>query len=227
VSSTQEFNNTLANSNGTTLEAQFPAQTNLLLCDKPLADDLQADLEKVAVGAGRSLICIDLGVLALQTAKLLDNEERQRIVGVGTSGIEFAKRINPAAPSIPVQTIAFSRQRASRQLSVGAQIFASEPILTDDVVVSGRTLEAVNSAMTPPATVAVTGLLLRSKRTRQLAGVADLRAAVSYAKDGGGNPNINSVETLMAIPERLDELAERCFGDLAPSFKELLRRSMQ
>lgn len=157
----------------------------------------------------------------MRLSTLFDEEEKSRIVGLGASGGVFARRLAPECAIVPIETIRFDRDRANRVLKVGRLVLPKAPIAIDDVAVSGVTIRSVSAQLSPLTTVGV-GMLYKSKRTRRMAGVADLRSGLTYSRNGGGNPPINSVATLQAIPGRLNELAERYFVNNSKDFKQLV-----
>ncbi len=177
---------------------------------------------------GGRFICVDLGLVAARAAELLSEGERARIVGVGTSGAGFARRINPAAPAMEIATRAFNRDRAYRWLEVEPQCFAFRPVLVDDLAVSGRRLEEANKVTNPTAETALVGLLFKSRSTLRAIGVTgleDVRCVAKYTQVSGNVPPMNSLSTLQANPERLQDLAKACYGDKAQAFIDAVGRA--
>lgn len=164
-----------------------------------------------AVFGGRFIV-INVQSLALKLAGLFSAEEISRGVGVGGSGAEFAKLINPNRQIIGVSTIQFDSARENRQLQVEAKGFDFRPVLFDDVAVSGLTLRIVRNALAANTQAVGAGMLFDNKTTRLRIGVDDVRAALIYSRQKGGNPAINSVSKLRDDEARLDQLAERYFS---------------
>ena len=96
--------------------------------------------------------------------------------------------------------------------------------MVDDIAVSGRTIQSAAAAVSPSVSAVGLGMLYNSRTTRRLIDVTDVRAACVYQREGGGLPPINSVATLRAVPERLDELAGRYFNN-CDAFKNAMRRT--
>lgn len=166
----------------------------------------------------------DLGALACALARRLTNEEVTQIVGIGDSGADFARRVYPDARQIGVTTVRFDRDRAKRELFVGALPCGLDRplVLVDDVMVSGRTLQIVQETLDFSVKTAGVGLLYDSTRSRRRSGIPDVRFGLLYSRIGGGSPPTNSIATLRAIPDRLDELAERYFRG-SETFKRIVR----
>lgn len=175
-------------------------------------------------GAGGRFIVANLGDLACALAGRLTQSEVARIVGVGDSGTDFARRIRQSAPWIDVVTVRFDRDRARRELAVGTlpRILGGLAILIDDAAVSGRTLQVVRDALNRDVETAGVGLLFDSTRSRRRTGISDIRFGLLYCREGGGSPPINSLATLRTMPDRLDELAGRYFGG-SEAFKQTIR----
>lgn len=162
---------------------------------------------------GGHFIIINVRSLALKLAELFSPEEIQRCVGVGGSGAEFAKQINPRCPTVSVTTTQFNPEREKRELQVEQNPLGFRPVLFDDVAVSGLTLRIVRNTLTANATAAGLGMLYDNKTTRLRIGIDDVRAALIYSRNKGGNPPINSVSKLREDDSRLDELAVRYFNN--------------
>ncbi len=94
--------------------------------------------------------------------------------------------------------------------------------MVDDIAVSGRTVQTAVAAVSSEVSAVGVGMLFKSRTTRRLMAVNDVRAACVFQREGGGMLPINSVATLRAIPDRLNELAERYFSN-CDDFKDLLR----
>ena len=160
--------------------------------------------------------------MAGRLANLLSVEEQASCIGIGVSGGDFVRAINPSALSIPVETRVFSIVREQRWLEAPDSEFANPVIAVDDIAVSGLTLQTAQRAIRPAVTACAVGMLYSSRQTRRRIGLADIRTACTYSRQGGGNPPINSLKTLLEVPERLDDLAARYFDD-SNAFKELVR----
>lgn len=171
---------------------------------------------------GAVFIFVPTYALARQLKKLLGNDEQERIVGVGNGGYNFASWINNVCPVIEVETVRFDVDRSRRELSVGDFNLDYKPVLVDDVAVSGQTLGSVVKSLDVSAETVAVGLLYKSKTTRKRIGVNDIRAGLTYCREGGGNPPINSYTTLRKVPERLEELAEKYFDGADGKFVERL-----
>jgi len=167
-------------------------------------------------------ISVDLGLLADRAARNLSAEETRRVVGVGTSGSAFAKMITPRCAQIGVETVRFSRIREQRILQPEQVDLDFVPVLVDDLAVSGLTLAAVNKITKPTASTCLVGMLKQSRATRRLIAMDDIRAGMVYSREGGGNPPINSIGTLLAVPKRLDNLVDRYFQN-SRLFKQIVR----
>jgi hypothetical protein len=115
--------------------------------------------------------------------------------------------------TLGVETVAFVRERERRTLEVKPCELAYQPILIDDIAVSGLTLAVARAKVEPTPETAVVGMLYRSRRLRRRIGTEDIRSGVTYCRLGGGSPPINSAKTLCQVPERLDALACRYFDD--------------
>lgn len=165
---------------------------------------------------------MDMRALALKLAGLFSPDEIERCVGVGGSGAEFAKQINPSSPSIAVATTRFNAARENRQLQAEQKMLKFRPVLFDDVAVSGLTLRIVRNELAANAKAAGLGMLYDSKTTRLRIGIDDVRAAFVYSRDKGGNPPINSVSKLREDETRLTQLTERYFNN-NKRFKNLVR----
>lgn len=150
------------------------------------------------------------------------NGASDRLIGIGASGTEFARRIRRDAPSVTVKTRCFSREREKRQLEAEACRLDYEPVLLDDLAVSGLTLAVARRATEPIASTVAIGMLFNSQTTRRRIGVDDIISGVTYCRLGGGNPPINSIKTLREIPERLDDLVSRYFNGSA-DFKQVIK----
>jgi len=143
------------------------------------------------------------------------------IVGVGNSGSKLAQLVVPGSPKIEVRTLEYSRQRDQRVLEVGDVPEAAGPMtLIDDIVVSGLTLARVAAEIGEEVDASV-GLLYKSKSATKLAGVP-ITYSFRYSRDGGGTPPINSAESLLENPDRLNALSERYFLGNEREFGKLL-----
>lgn len=168
-------------------------------------------------------ICVNLDDLAARVSNLMNDDEIERVAGVGNSGFAFARRVSGECKKIPVETSKFSKTREGRVLLVDQIKFETEPVLVDDLAVSGLTLSTVLDKVMPSPDVAVVGMLYNSKTTRKLIGVGDLRYGFSYSRIGGGRPPINSIETLWRLPERCGELALKYFSGEQVAFCTSIR----
>lgn len=175
----------------------------------------------LVVRPGGRFIYASLADLACRLTAMLSASEQQCTVGVGCSGAEFAKMIQTQPLLIPVETVTFSKERENRTLRVGAIEY--KPVLVDDIAVSGLTLALARQRLSPTPEIAAVGMLYKSRTTRKRIGIEDIRAAVVYSREGGGNPPINAVASLITFPDRLDALAERYFGKYSDQFKAVVR----
>lgn len=171
----------------------------------------------LAVRPGGRFIYVSLADLACKLTAMLSASEQQCAIGVGCSGSEFAKMIQTQPLSIPIETLTFSKERENRILRTDTIEY--KPVLVDDIAVSGLTLALARQSLTPTPEIAAVGMLYKSKTTRKRIGIEDIRAAVVYSREGGGNPPINAMASLIAFPDRLDALAERYFGENSEEFK--------
>lgn len=121
-----------------------------------------------------------------------------------------------------MNTIQFDSARENRQLQVETKDFTFRPILFDDVAVSGLTLRVVRNALVANTQAIGLGMLFDNKTTRLRVGIDDLRPALVYSRQKGGNPAINSVSKLRDDETRLNQLAERYFSD-NQQFKKLIK----
>ena len=170
---------------------------------------------------GGQFIYVDIGALARKLSLQLTDQERQCIVGVGSSGAEFANLLSCGPPRLLVETTEFNRQREKRRLEVPQ--FDYKPVVADDIAVSGLTLWFARERISPTPETAAVGMLYKSKTTRRRSGFSDIRAGLVYSRIGGGNPPINSLNTLQLVPERLNALAERYFTESADAFKQIIK----
>lgn len=171
---------------------------------------------------GGRFICIDLDLLAVRLGCQFDPARLCNIVAVGSSGTGFARRFAPACPTLPIETTAFNRQRELRQLLAEPLAFDGEPILVDDLAVSGLTLAVANRALQPAAQTAGVGMLYGSKTTMRMIGLDDIRYGLMYVRQQGGRPPVNSLDSLRAFPDRCQVLAERYFSAQQAAFCDLI-----
>lgn len=172
---------------------------------------------------GGVFIYVDMELVGSRVASAIDDEERKRLLGVGSSGAEFVKEIDSEADSIGVETVRFKRERELRELEIERKDTGYKPVLVDDVAVSGLTLQQTNEALSIKAQTAVVGMKFRSKRTTRRIGLGDTRVGLVYCREGGGNPPMNSIATLQQKPERLDELSNKYFEEQAEFFTKLIK----
>lgn len=166
-----------------------------------------------------------MSLIADKLKTQLSTEQRRQLISVGSSGAALAAQLSEGCPNIGVETLVYERERANRELAVSP--LKLQPVLIDDIAVSGLTLSLARQAVQPqPETVAL-GMLYRSKTTRRRIGVENVRAALIYSRLGGGSPPINSVSTLLRNPERLNILAETYFNDCAKLFGSVLTGDRQ
>lgn len=144
------------------------------------------------------------------------------MVGVGESGGEFARFLNPEGDRVRVLTTVFDIKRENRSLTAERKSFGFRPILIDDVAVSGLTLRVVRNALASNAEAAGIGLLNGSKTTQLRTGIDDIRAVITYSRENGGTPPINSWSKLKEDPVRLSQLADRYFEG-SKAFQQLIR----
>lgn len=142
---------------------------------------------------------------------------------MGESGSVFAGLVSPNSPTLTVETLQFNSRRESRKLDVEAKDFDYRPVLVDDVAVSGLTVRVVRNALTTNPEMLGVGMLFDSKTTRLRLGIDDVRAAVTYSREKGGNPPINSLSKLVADPERLNDIAQRYFAKYESDFKTVIK----
>ena len=148
-------------------------------------------------------------------------------MGVGNSGSELCERIvgSDNAPRIEVATAEYARERQERRLTIGEIPDTNNPILVDDIAVSGLTLGAVSRRVeeTEKTPTAIVGMCMKSKRLKKMVGLGErFMPLIIYALEGGGSPPINSTKSLLAYPERLDELVEKYFQNNRADFKQLI-----
>lgn len=173
------------------------------------------------VSPGGRFIYISLSTLANKLANQLTDQERQCIVGIGSSGSEFADILSTGPPRLRVETIEFNREREKRSLSVPE--FSYCPVVVDDIAVSGLTLWFARERISPTPKTAAVGMLYKSRTTRRRSGFTDIRTGVVYSREGGGNPPINSITTLQSVPERLDDIAERYFKNSIEELNDVIK----
>lgn len=166
---------------------------------------------------------MEVGDLATKLARQFSEQELSRCVGVGESGSEFAELVMPNSPTILVRTLQFDNKRENRKLNVEIKDFAYRPVLVDDVAVSGLTIRVVRNALSTNPEVLGLGMLFDSKTTRLRLGIDDVRAAVTYSREKGGNPPINSLSKLITEPKRLDDITRRYFAKYENDFKEAIK----
>ncbi len=171
-------------------------------------------------------ICVDMPRLAAALALQLSDIEADAMLAVGSSGVRFGQQINANCRELPIETTCFAVQRERRILKAGTTELLGSPLLVDDIAVSGLTMATAVRALPVKPLACAVGMLYRSKTTGRRIGVADIRSAVTYSRQGGGNPPINSIRTLLECPERLEALTERYFGS-APEIKQILRGARQ
>lgn len=159
--------------------------------------------------------------LASKLTVQLTEQEQSCILGVGTSGSDFANLVSSGPPKLSVETIEFNRERDKRSLLVPEFIY--RPVVVDDIAVSGLTLSYARQRISPTPETAAVGMLYRSKTTKRRSGFNDIRAGVVYFREGGGNPPINSIATLKSVPERLEDIAERYFRNSAEEFTDIIK----
>lgn len=150
----------------------------------------------------------------------LSDCERQRLIAVGSSGQRFAMTLKPIQLTLAVSTAVFSREREKRDLLVEQIDYC--PVAVDDLAVSGLTLSYARRNITPIPEVAAVGMLYKSKTTRRRTTFEDIRSGIIYSRMGGGNPPINSLATLKAVPQRLEDITDRYFNQTAEEFKRLI-----
>ncbi|MBP7837547.1 hypothetical protein KA021_02520 [Candidatus Saccharibacteria bacterium] len=178
---------------------------------------------------GGHFIYVDVTQLADSIKSRLTGGELDisRLVGVGNSGSELCERIvgSDNAPRIEVATAEYARERQERRLTIGEIPDTNNPILVDDIAVSGLTLGAVSRRVeeTEKTPTAIVGMCMKSKRLKKMVGLGErFMPLIIYALEGGGSPPINSTKSLLAYPERLDELVEKYFQNNRADFKQLI-----
>lgn len=164
-------------------------------------------------------ICVNLGLLANRLTPQIDVSSQ--IVGVGISGLAFAKRIEQKAIGLPIRTVNFSVKREERVLETKPIFTGNSAVLIDDIAVSGLTLQFATKNVNPVPISAAVGMLFKSKQTKKRIGI-DTVAGIEYSREGGGNPPINSVSTLMEYPDRLAALEQKYFPGYGGALLKIL-----
>ena len=159
--------------------------------------------------------------MAVKLSSQLSTTERQSVIGIGTSGTEFAQQVASGCLQLPVRTSDFNRERDKRVLEVAEYKYS--PVVVDDIAVSGLTLWYARQRINPTPEVAAVGMLYKSKTTKERSGFTDIRAGLVYSRFGGGNPPINSIATLKTNSARLDDIALRYFSDSQIELKNVIR----
>ncbi len=175
---------------------------------------------------GEHFIVIDLSALALRLADQLDPLGVKKVVGVGKSGTRFARYIDPECRSVAVRTLEFNRQREKRQLEVTAMAQTREDVLVDDLAVSGKTLaDVLEVYQCKPKAVAV-GMALKSKRLQARVAIDNFYSALEYSREGGGNPPINSISTLVSSPVIRASMLEKYTPNKRVQIEEILTKGI-
>lgn len=123
---------------------------------------------------------------------------------------------------MPIETVQFAQERERRQLRAELVEVEGLPVLVDDLAVSGTTLAVATSYVAPEAQTAGVGMLYDSRTTRRSIGIQDIRSGLVYAREQGGRPPVNSLDSLRAFPDRCEALAERYFAEDQAAFCELI-----
>jgi hypoxanthine-guanine phosphoribosyltransferase len=187
-------------------------------------------LHRFRILLGGRFIYVDVTQLADSIKSRLPGGESDipRLVGVGTSGSELCERIvdSDNVPRIEVATAKYARERQERRLTIGEIPDINNPILVDDIAVSGLTLGAVSRRVekTKQTPAAVVGMCMKSKRLNRMVGLGErFMPLITYALEGGGSPPINSTRSLLAYPERLAALTKKYFPNDGTEFKQLIK----
>lgn len=152
------------------------------------------------------------------SARLLSGVEPRLAIGIGASGLRFAQRLVQDPDYLPIETVAYSRNRAERQLQVAPRRLSGLAVAVDDIMVSGRTLSVARQALDPMPDTAVVGMAYASRSAFDLSGFKDLLYGVRYARQGGGVTPLNALASLQQYPDRLASLADRYFTAYAADF---------
>jgi len=170
-----------------------------------------------------------MGQVARQLSQILGADRLDDlvdVVGIGDSGSKFARYINPGAPSIPVTTVSFDRDRWLRKLSVEpVGRLPDKPIICDDVFISGATVCSVISQLRITPQLVTAGLSYNSKTARRRLGVPVIEG-LRYGRIGGGCPPMNSASTLVSDRGQnvLENLSNKYFQGKSKELKEILER---
>lgn len=163
--------------------------------------------------------------VACKLAGMISEEEYDRIVGIGNSGRNFARFINPECENVSVQTTEFNRDRTKRKLQIGQIATKNQSIvLCDDVAVSGETIRQIVATKEVAVDSVLLGLKYASRKTQKRIGVDDLRCVASYSNENGGKTPINSFDALKSNNSGvLDSLTEAYFCG-SEEFKEIIKQ---
>ena len=158
----------------------------------------------------------------------ISGPEYERVIGVGNSGGNCARLIKPNCPVIAVETIEYNRDRLKRVLEVGhLSLSAINPILIDDVAVTGKTLYEVRRKLKTennPSNIALVGLMYASRKVFKQIGAEDIRTAIIYSNENGSKTPLNSLDALRANSSGvLDSLAATYFNN-SEEFKNLIKK---
>ncbi len=141
-------------------------------------------LHRFRILLGGRFIYVDVTQLADSIKSRLPGGESDipRLVGVGTSGSELCERIvdSDNVPRIEVATAKYARERQERRLTIGEIPDINNPILVDDIAVSGLTLGAVSRRVekTKQTPAAVVGMCMKSKRLNRMVGLGELKRSL-------------------------------------------------
>lgn len=162
-----------------------------------------------------------MSLVAQKTERMLQNNT-DSIVGLGASGSIFASTMNVSCQTIDVKTLKFDRERKNRILEVNLPSnLPAEPILVDDVMVSGKTLGDVSCKIGKSCLAAV-GLAFKSKSSQKRANVKELIAGLEFCREGGGYIPLNSIDSLKEFPDRLNVLTRKYFLSCEDEFKQAI-----